>query len=67
MKQPLDVIVDKLPGLYKCDPSWPICLFDFSFRNLNPKFVVFKIKADLTSLVIPSYFDEQMLVDPTPF
>ena len=61
MKQPLEIMSQKLPGIYKCDLSWPICLFDFSFDNLNPKFVAFKVKADLTSLVILNYFSREIL------
>jgi hypothetical protein len=57
-------MAQKLPGIYKCDLSWPICLFDFSFDNLNPKFVALKVKADLTSLIIPNYFHELILAGP---
>ena len=33
LNQPMETVVEKIPGLYKCDPEWPFCLFDFSFRN----------------------------------
>ena len=64
LKQPIEAMVEKLPGLYKCNPDWPICLFDFSFRNLNPKFVAFRVKADLNSFILPNYFSRQKLCDP---
>ena len=64
LKQPLEVLVDKLPAIYKCNPEWPICLFDFSFRNLNPKFVAYRVKADLNSFVVPNYFSRQKLTNP---
>jgi len=64
LKQPIESMVEKLPSLYKCNPEWPICLFDFSFRNLNRKFVAYRVKADLNSLVVPNYFSRQKLCDP---
>ena len=33
LKQPIENVVEKLPSLYKCNSKWPICLYDFSFRN----------------------------------
>lgn len=61
----MEVLVEKVPDLYVCNPSWPICLFDFSYRNLNPKFLTYKVRADLTSFVIPNFFDTQKLrMDP---
>ena len=26
----------------KCDPSWPICLYDFTYRTLYPTFIPLK-------------------------
>ena len=63
LRQPIESIVEKLPGLYKCNPEWPICLFDFSFRNINAKFVSFRVKAKLTTFIQPDYFNQQMLCD----
>lgn len=64
LKQPLEVMVDNLPAIYKCNPEWPICLYDFSFRNLNPKFVAYRVKADLNSFVVQNYFSRQKLTNP---
>lgn len=61
LKQPVDSVLHRLSSIYKCDPSWPICIFDFSFRNLNPEFVAFKVQADLTTLCIPDYFSAETL------
>lgn len=33
LNQPMESVIEKIPSLYKCNPEWPICLFDFSFRN----------------------------------
>ena len=57
-------MIEKLPTLYKCNPQWPICLFDFSFRNLNPKFVVYRVQADFNSFIVPNYFSRQRIDDP---
>ena len=56
LKQPIESVVEKLPALYKCNPQWPICLYDFSFRNLNPKFVAFRVEANFNTFVIDNYF-----------
>ena len=65
LKQPIEQVVEKITGLYKCDPDWPICLFDFSFCNLNPKFVALKVKANLDTFIKPDYFtDQKICSDP---
>ena len=51
LKQPIEVMVEKLPSLYKCNPKWPICLFDFSFRNLNPKMVAYRVEQNLNTFI----------------
>ena len=28
---------------FNCDPNWPVCLFDFTFKNKMPEFFCFKI------------------------
>ena len=47
---------------YKCDPSWPVCLYDFTFRNLNPQFNTYRVNSKLDSFVIDDYFQ----ADPSP-
>lgn len=42
--------------VFNCDPSWPICLFDFTYKNRIPNFLAFKAYDDLGSCVIEDYF-----------
>ena len=44
---PQEKLDPELSKVYTCNPSWPICLFDFTFRNLNPKFSVFRVENTL--------------------
>lgn len=50
-------MTEKLPSLYKCNPEWPICIYDFSFRNLNAKYVAFRVRKKLTEFVIDDWFN----------
>jgi len=51
---------------YTCDPSWPICLYDFTYRNLNPTFNTLKIEQPLTFLLRESYFSVDKLSKRAP-
>ena len=42
--------------IYNCDPKWPICIFDFTFKNINPKFVVLKVYDNLDKFIKDDYF-----------
>ena len=50
-----------LMKFYKCDPQWPVCLYDFSFRNLNPKFNTYRVAKKLDTFVIDNYFTNEIL------
>ena len=43
LNQPMEKYEKQVMSLYHCDPSWPICLYDYTFRNQNPKFVVYRV------------------------
>ena len=45
-----------LMSIYNCDSSWPICLFDFTFKNQCPKYVAFRVQKALDTFVIDDYF-----------
>ena len=59
----METVIEKIPSLYKCNPEWPICLFDFSFRNQNPQSVSLRVKPKLTAFIQQDYFNTQMLCD----
>ena len=42
--------------IYTCDPQWPVCIYDFTFKNINPKYVALRVKDHLTTFVIDDYF-----------
>ena len=42
--------------IYNCNSSWPICLFDFTFKNQCPKYVAFRMQKTLDTFVIEDYF-----------
>lgn len=41
---------------FNCDSTWPVCLFDFSFKSKIPSFLSFRLGHDLTSLIKEDYF-----------
>lgn len=63
----LDKVEANLMGIYNCNPDWPICLYDFTFKGRDPSMFVFKVKSRLTDYVIPNYFAswEVMTVEET--
>ena len=61
LAQPGDVYIPYLMKYYTCDPAWPICLYDFTHRNLNPKFNTLKVEQPLTNLVRDKYFSIEAL------
>ena len=42
--------------IFVCNPKWPICLYDFSFRNKCPTYFCFRVQNDLTEYVRDDYF-----------
>jgi hypothetical protein len=50
-------------SIYHCDPEWPVCLFDFSFKNRDPNMFAFKVKPSLDDYVIPDYFQKGQELD----
>jgi hypothetical protein len=42
--------------VYNCDPLWPVCLYDYSFKNRVPNYFVLKVENNLTEYINPNYF-----------
>jgi hypothetical protein len=42
---------------FECNPEWPLCLYDFSFKNKCPTYFVFQTAKPLDSYVIDDYFE----------
>jgi hypothetical protein len=49
----------ELMKIFNCDPEWPICLYDFTYKNKVPKFFCFRIECDLTTRIIDNYFTNE--------
>jgi hypothetical protein len=45
-----------LMQIFNCNEKWPICLYDFAFKNKNPTYLCLKVEADLCSLMLEDYF-----------
>lgn len=55
----MDLFEKELMEIFNCDTSWPICLFDFTYKNKVPNFVIFKIERELTECIIDNYMGEE--------
>ena len=42
--------------MFRCSPEWPICLYDFTFKNKNPSYLCFKVADPLNYYVFDEYF-----------
>ena len=51
----LDQFESEIMQIFNCNPDWPICLFDFTFKNRIPNFIVLK-SVDYPSMIIEDYF-----------
>ena len=47
-----------LMKIWKCDLVWPVCLYDFAFKNKNPSYLVFKVDKDFDEFIIDGYFTD---------
>lgn len=55
----VDLVQNNLMDIFNCDPSWPICLYDFTIKQKCPTQFVFRTSHLLTSFVNPDYFYSQ--------
>lgn len=57
----MDQFEKDLMQIFTCNPEWPICLFDFTFKNKVPNFFNFRIKKCLNKCIIDNYFTDESL------
>jgi len=44
--------------IFNCDAEhWPICLYDFTYKNKIPQYLSFRTQTDLSLLLKENYFD----------
>ena len=49
----------ELMQIFDCDPNWPICLYDFTFKNRNHKYISMRCRESLNDYVYDNYFDQK--------
>jgi len=42
--------------IFNCNPEWPVCLFDFSFKNKSPSYVTFRVEGSLENYIFEDYY-----------
>lgn len=47
--------------VFTCDPRWPICAYDFVFKNRIPSYTALRVEAQLESFRIDDYFSFENL------
>ncbi|CDW83411.1 gtpase-activating protein [Stylonychia lemnae] len=47
---------NKLFNYFHCDPKWPVCLYDYTYKNKIPNYLCFKIASELTQFIKTDYF-----------
>ena len=50
---------------FNCDPDWPICLFDFTYKNKSNEFQAMRCKHNLKNYVVEDYFNFFSGIDKT--
>jgi hypothetical protein len=55
----MDLFEKELMDIFNCDTNWPICLFDFTYKNKVPNYVAFKIERPLNECIIDNYIGEE--------
>ena len=43
---------------FNCNPEWPICLYDFTYKNKSNEFQTMRCRHHLTNYVVEDYFGE---------
>jgi hypothetical protein len=41
---------------FNCEEIWPICLFDFTFKNRNVEYQIMRSKYNLKKFIVHDYF-----------
>jgi hypothetical protein len=54
--QSMDKYERDLMKIFNCDADWPVCLFDFSFKNKTPSYIALKVAGDLDTYIFEDYY-----------
>jgi hypothetical protein len=55
----LDKREHELMRIFDCKPTWPICLYDFTFKNRSNKYIAMRSRLSLKDFVVENYFKER--------
>ena len=53
---PLEQYERNIMKIWECNEQWPLCLFDFSFKNKNPTFTCLRVRHPLHEYCMQDYF-----------
>ena len=63
----LDHREHELMKIFDCNPEWPICLFDFTFKNKQIQFLTMKARKNLKDYIVEGdYFKTNGTVTKKP-
>lgn len=48
--------LDSPEEFFKCLPSWPLCVYDFTYKSIIPEYFVYKTS---TITVLEDYFSDE--------
>lgn len=51
----LDQYENEVMKIFNCDTQWPLCLYDFTYKNKIPQFLCFRTSSE-APLIIEDYF-----------
>ena len=51
----LDNREGELMKVYNCNPEWPICLYDFTYKNKSNEYQTMKCRKKLSSYIVEDY------------
>jgi hypothetical protein len=51
----LDNREGELMKVYNCNPEWPICLYDFTYKNKSNEYQTMKCRQELSSYIVEDY------------
>lgn len=54
--QSMDKYERDLMKIFNCDSDWPVCLFDFSFKNKTPSYIALKVAGDIDTYIFEDYY-----------
>ena len=54
--QSMDLYERDLMQIFDCDPEWPLCLFDFTFKNKTPTYTCLRVEKNLQMYCMDQYF-----------